>query len=132
MTAVDPPIAHLIHDAALAVAVRYPSEPARATEAAIAILALWALDAVEAGRMDRDEANRVFVLLDVRLGEQPGPELSGEVHDLITEGEHFHHYREALGVDPDEIRSLAFMILNPGRAEADDVQGSQPRARRTG
>jgi hypothetical protein len=101
-----------IREVAEVVIAQYPSAPSEETEAAIAVLGLWALDAVQAGRLHRNEANDIFVRLDVGISDQhSGPDLSDEIHDLILEGEHLHHYGEDWGPDPEQIRRLAFTIL---------------------
>jgi hypothetical protein len=100
-----------IRRAAEAVVERYTAAPASETEAAIALLALWVLDAVEAGRMTGDEANRIFVLLDVSIGELDGPRLSEGIQQLVVEGEHFHHFGEEHGADPQHLKDLAFAVL---------------------
>lgn len=62
-TTIDPHAPTDIARAAKVLAERYSAAPPRETEAAIAVLALWALDAVETGRMDRHQANAVFTML---------------------------------------------------------------------
>lgn len=106
-----------IRRAAEALLVRYPSVPASETETAIAVLALWTLGAVESGQLAPADADRVFTLLDVRLDEvEGGPELSEDVAQLILEGEHFHHWGDAWGPDPADLRRLAFAILAGARS----------------
>ena len=83
----------------------------RQAEVTVASLALWLLDRVQAGRMAREEANDVFVAIDLALDDQRERALSPEFRDLLTEGEHFHHFGEEWGVDPDTLRDLAFAIL---------------------
>ena len=98
--------------AAEAVLVRYPAAPASETETAIAVLALWALGAVESGQLAPSDADRVFTMLDVRIDEaHGGPALSDAVTQLVLEGEHFHHWGDAWGPDRANLRGLAFSIL---------------------
>ena len=100
-----------LRKAAEAVVARYSTAPSHATETALAVLALWALDAVEADRLTPQEANSIFVLLDIGIGDRPGPELSDQVQQRVLEGEHFHHHGEEWGPDADQLRALAFAIL---------------------
>src|SRR5438093_1306389 len=100
-----------LRKAAEAVVAGYSTAPSRETEVALAVLALWALDAVDAGRLTPQEANNIFVMLDIGIGDRPGPELSDRVQQLVLEGEHFHHHGEEWGPDADQLRALAFAIL---------------------
>lgn len=85
---------------------------AREAEVVIGFLAIWLLGRVEAGRMTRETADQVFTALDVRVSSHPkAADLSEASQDLVTEGEHFHHYGEEWGPDPDYLRKLAFAIL---------------------
>lgn len=111
-TTIDPHAPTDIARAAKVLAERYSAAPPRETEAAIAVLALWALDAVETGRMDRDQANAVFTMLEICIGDQRGgPDLSEDVHQLVLEGEHFHDFGEEWGPDPRYFRKLALKVL---------------------
>lgn len=108
----DMAVARDLRTAAEAAAARYPEASARETEAAIATLALWALDCLEAGALTPEDADRAFTLLDVRIGDaREGPDLSDRAHHLLTEGGHFHHFGGAWGPDPQYVRDLAFAIL---------------------
>ena len=98
--------------AAEALLARYRSAPAVETEAGIALLALWALDAVEAGRLPPVEADAVFTMLDVEISEaKDGPELSETADQLLFEGMLFHDWGTPYAAEPDLVRRLAFGIL---------------------
>ena len=95
----------------------------REAEVAMAFLALWLLDRVEAGRATREEADRVFTTLDARLSERPGAAtLSDTSQELVIEGEHFHHFGDTddqvSGPDPAYFRQLAYTILQGDAAGA--------------
>jgi hypothetical protein len=88
----------------------------RDAEVVLAFLTLWLLRRVETGLMTRDQANRVFTTLDARLTRPGGQtDLSDEAQELLFEGEFLHHLGETDGPDPDQLRALAFTILQ--RAE---------------
>lgn len=98
--------------AASAVLARYTSASAHETEAAIGLLALWALDAIEAGRIAPNDADSVFTRLDVALDEAPaGPELSDDLQQLLLEAMTFHDWGTEFSADPARLRELAFAIL---------------------
>jgi hypothetical protein len=81
-------------------------------EIIIAYLALWLLRRVETGRMSREDADRVFTVLDVQFTDDGlGDALSDEAHDLIAEGHHFHHWGEEWGTNPIRVRALADAII---------------------
>lgn len=105
-----------VRSAAAAIAERYARVPAAETEVAIAVLALWLLTDVEAGRLGRAEADEMFMVLDAGTDAPEGPDLSDAAHDLLVEGNHFHHYGEEWGTDPATVRRLAFDILRPDGA----------------
>jgi hypothetical protein len=106
------PAAGGIHQAAEAVLMHYRLAPAVETERAIAMLALWALDAVEGGRLSAHDADEVFTLLDTEIGEtKGGPELSEDAAQLLIEGMTLHDWGTTFSADPDRMRSLAFSIL---------------------
>ena len=108
-----------IRSVAATIAARYVQAPARESEAAIAVLALWTLDAVEAGRMTREEATDVFTSLDVRIGDDPaGPDLSEQAYELLLEGGWLHDEAIGWGPDPSHFRRLAFSILRQDAGEA--------------
>ena len=109
--AVEPSGPADLADLAEPIAVLMAQGRTREAEVVVAFLALWILDRVESGRMSRDEANLVFTTIDARLtfsGESP---LSDEFHQLVLEGEHFHHWGEEWGADPARVRELANAIL---------------------
>ena len=115
-TTADANVARDIQRAADALLARYRTASASETETAIAVLALWALGAVEGGQLSPTDADRVFTMLDVRLDDvQGGPELSDDVSDLLVEAEHFHHWGDEWGPDRSELRRLAFAILTDTR-----------------
>lgn len=96
-----PPAALDIRTAAEAAAIRYPEAPARETEAAIATLALLALDCLEVGGLAPEDVDRAFTLLDTRIGDaREGPELSDRAHDLVTEGGPLPPFRRRVGPRP--------------------------------
>lgn len=101
-----------LRETAEALLARYPSAPATETEAAIAVLALWAIDAVEDGRLPAREADSVFTLLDVEIDESAsGPDLSEHAAQLLLEGMTLHDHGTQFSADLDRMRSLAFGIL---------------------
>jgi hypothetical protein len=97
--------------AAAEIAGRYATVPPRETEATLAILALWALDAVESGRLGPEEADAAFVRLFLDITDGPGPEISEGARALLLEGMSLHDWGEDFGPDPREVRRLAFGIL---------------------
>jgi hypothetical protein len=106
------PAASGIQQVAEELLTRYRSAPAVETERAIAMLALWALDAVEAGRLSPQDADEVFTMLDVEIGEtKNGPELSEDAAQLLVEGMALHDWGTEFSADTARIRSLAFTIL---------------------
>ena len=106
------PAAGGIHQAAEAVLARYRSAPAVETERAIAMLALWALDAVQGGLISPVDADEVFTLLDTEIGEtKGGPELSEDAAQLLLEGMALHDWGTEFSADVTRLRSLAFSIL---------------------
>lgn len=106
-----PPPAADLTDLADTVAELVEGGLAREAEVTTAALALWLLDRVTAGRTSRDEANLVFATLDARLTGPAAEPLSRTWRDLVTEGEHFHHFGEEWGTDPEQLRALALAIL---------------------
>jgi len=101
-----------LRGAAEALLARYPAAPAAETEAAIAVLALWALDAVESGTLPATEADSVFTLLDIELDEaKTGPDLSESTSQLVLEGMTLHDWGTPFSADLDHMRALAFGIL---------------------
>ena len=95
-------------------------------EVAIGAMALWALDCIENGRLRADAADEAFTLLVVYLGDHPElPALSEDAQELLFEGQHLHHWREAVGADPSIMRQLADRIV----ARADDsIERARTRA----
>ena len=113
--------------AAEAMLAGYPSAPAAETDAAIAMLALWALDAVEAGRLAPAEADAVFTLLDVEIDETAdGPEISDDASQLILEGMMLHDWGTEFSSDPQHMRGLAFAILGASSGRRDSARTVSP------
>ena len=109
------PVSASIQQAAEALLARYRSAPAAQTEATLALVALWALDAIEAGRLQPVEADRVFTMLDVEIDETTGgPLLSDDAHQLMLEGMALHDWGTAFSADPGRMRDLAFALLKAG------------------
>jgi hypothetical protein len=100
-----------IRKVAASIAEHYPTAPIRETEAAIAVLALWTLDALESRRVDPSSADDAISSLEIRIGDDPGPELSDEAHELLLEGHSLHHWGDQWAPDPQHLRQLAFKIL---------------------
>jgi hypothetical protein len=108
------PSASSLAETAEAVVASYPSSPAAATERAIAVLALWALDAIEAGRLAPLDADRVFTMLDVEIGDgerKGGPELSDDASQLLMEAMTLDDWGTEFSADPVRMRELALGIL---------------------
>jgi hypothetical protein len=84
----------------------------REVETVLAFLALNMLFRLEAGHIDPSHADRLFTLVDVQLTDLGrSNDLSPEATELLVEGHHFHHWGQAFGPDPTEIRRLAGVIL---------------------
>jgi hypothetical protein len=106
------PTAGGIYQAAEAVLTRYPLAPATETERAIAMLALWALDTMEDGRLSPQDADQVFTMLDIGMSEaKGGPDLSDDAAQLLFEGMTLHDWGTEFSGDPTRMRTLAFAIL---------------------
>lgn len=106
------PVAGSLGQVAEALLSHYTAAPASQTETAIAVLALWALDAIETGHLSPDDADRAFTLLDVEIGEsKDGPDLSEDAHQLLLEGMAFHDWGTEWSADASRVRSLALAIL---------------------
>ena len=103
-----------LRETAEALLARYPAAPAAETESALAVLALWAIDAVEDGRLPAADADSVFTLLDVEIDESAsGPDLSERATQLLLEGMTLHDQGTEFSADLSRMRSLAFGILRP-------------------
>jgi hypothetical protein len=99
--------------AATAIVARYRSVPAHETEAAVALLALWTLDALDGGRITPDDVSTLLTGVWVAVSDPPsGPDLSEHAHDLLEEGGWLHD--EAIGEAPDRarLRALAHAVLS--------------------
>lgn len=83
----------------------------RESESAVAVLALWALEAVSSGRPTREAADAAFVDLFLDITDGPGPDISEEMRDLLLEGMTFDDWGDEWGPDPERVRRLAFAIL---------------------
>lgn len=82
-------------------------------EAAFAAFALDLLSRVERDPRYRTVADQAFTLLDSYGSEHADEllDLSEEARALLVEGEHFHHYGDEWGPDPNEFRTLAGKML---------------------
>lgn len=108
------PVTTALDRAAGAIVEQYRSVPAIATEHAIALLALWAADAIAAGRLAPKDADATFVRLDVQINNPPaGPELSDDTDQLLHEAMTLDDWGTEFSADLDELRRLAFAILRP-------------------
>jgi hypothetical protein len=108
----DLPVVAAIDQATDAIIAQYRASPAVATERAIALLALWAADAVAAGRLAPKDADAAFVRLEVELGNPPaGPNLSADIDQLLLEAMTLDDWGTEFSADLNEIRRLAFGIL---------------------
>jgi hypothetical protein len=106
------PVTVALDRAAEAIIGQYRSAPAVATEHAIALLALWAADAIAAGRLAPKDADATFVRLDVATHNPPaGPELSDDADQLLHEAMTLDDWGTEFSADLDELRRLAFAIL---------------------
>lgn len=84
----------------------------RTAEAVLASLALSILDALESRRLQPDAADQAFTMLDVYLTDHTElPDLSPDAQELVFQGEHLHHFGEALGPAARELRNLATRLL---------------------
>ena len=104
--------AHEMGAAADAIAAHYLSAPARETDVSVALLTLWALDAIEAGRLSMDDASTIFTQLWSDVTEQQdGLDLAAEADELLFDGGWLHD--ETIGAAPDRarLRHLAHLIL---------------------
>lgn len=113
-------VAHAAVDvrrAAEAIADRHATASAGETDAAVAVLALWALDAINAARLSHEDATASLTTLWARVTDrQSGPGVSDDTHELLLEGGWLHD--DAIDRAPDllEIRRLAVGILRGRRA----------------
>lgn len=106
------PVATALRQAAQTVIDQYRGSPAVATDRALALLALWAADAIAAGRLAPAEADATFTRVFVTLGDmRDGPELSDETDQLLHEGMLLHDWGTEFSADLAELRALAFGIL---------------------
>src|SRR5215213_9194470 len=106
------PVTAAFQRAADAITAQYRTSPASTTEHAIAMLALWAADAIAAGRLAPKDADTVFVHLFVAIENPPaGPDLSDDTTQLLLEAMTLHDWGTEFSADLDELRRLAFGIL---------------------
>jgi hypothetical protein len=106
------PVTAAFQQAARAVVDRYRTSPAVATDRALALLALWAADAIAAGRLAPTDADATFTRVFVDLGNPPaGPDLSDDADQLLLEGMTLHDWGTEFSADLEELRRLAFSIL---------------------
>jgi hypothetical protein len=112
--------------AADAIVAGYRSSPAVATERGIALLALWAADAIAAGRLTPKDADATFVHLYVEIGNPAaGPELSEDANQLLLEAMELHDWGTPFSADFDEMRRLAFDVLG-AHAAANESPSNAP------
>ena len=106
------PVTVALRQAADAIINGYRTLPAVATEHDIALLALWAADAIAAGRLTPMDADAAFVQLFMAIGNPPyGPDLSEDADQLLLEAMTLHDWGTPFSADPDEMRHLAFTVL---------------------
>jgi hypothetical protein len=101
-----------LETAAGAIVERYPTAPAQETDTAVALLALWTLDALDAGRIADDDASVIWTRLWAGITDRrDGPDLAEGTDELLMESGWLHD--EALGMAPDRgyLRALAWQIL---------------------
>ena len=107
-----PPATAAIDQAAHAIVAQYRIAPIAATEHAIAMLALWATDAIAAGRLAPLAADATFTHLFVEISNPPaGPETSDDADQLLLECMSLHDWGSEFSADLGEIRRLAFVVL---------------------
>ena len=95
---------------------QYRTSPVVVTERAIALLALWAADAIAAGRLAPQDADSMFTRLFVETSNPPaGPDLSEAADQLLLEAMELHDWGTEFSADLSEIRRLAFTILGAER-----------------
>lgn len=114
MSTAMPPIDASLVDAGAPIVEMMERGQWREAEVATAYLAVWLLDRVAAGKTARAEADQVFTTIDGATTRAMADRMSQAWRDLLTEGEHFHHFGEEWGADPDALRELAFGILRRG------------------
>jgi len=106
------PVTAAFQQAAQAVIDQYRASPAVATDRALALLALWAADAIAAGRLAPADADATFTRVFVDIGNmRDGPDLSEDADQLLLEGMTLHDWGTEFSADLDELRRLAFSIL---------------------
>jgi len=106
------PVATAFQQAVQAVIDQYRASPAVATNRALALLALWAADAIAAGRLAPADADATFTRVFVALSDmRDGPEISDDAGQLLLEGMSLHDWGTEFSADLDELRRLAFGIL---------------------
>ncbi|MCC7367861.1 MAG: hypothetical protein IT306_05535 [Chloroflexi bacterium] len=108
------PVVSALTQAAESIISEYPALPAVATDRAIALLALWAADAIAAGRLAPVDADTTFTRLFVALGDVvDGPEIAESAGQLLLEGMTLHDWGTPFSGNLSELRRLAFGILTP-------------------
>jgi hypothetical protein len=106
------PVTEAISRAGDAIIAQYRTSPASTTEHAIALLALWAADAIGAGRLAPLDADKAFVKLYVAIGNPPaGPDLSDDTDQLLMEAMTLDDWGTEFSADLGEMRRLAFSVL---------------------
>jgi hypothetical protein len=100
----------------------------REAEVIIAALAAWTVDRLQSGSMTPEQADDIFTQIDVQLTRRDGDTpLSEETQELLFEGEHFHHFGEVHGPDPEHLKQLANAILS-GRQKGQHSDRALPSA----
>lgn len=106
------PVATALRQAAESVIEQYGTSPPVTTDRAVALLALWAADAIAAGRLAPAEADATFTRMFVALGDiAEGPELADGTGQLLLEAMSLDDWGTDFSADLAELRRLAFGIL---------------------
>ena len=113
MTQVDRlPVTTALQPAGQDVVGQFCTSPAVTAERALALLVLWSVDAIAAGRLAPAEADATFTRMLVAIGgKQDGSELSDDADQLLLEGMSLHDWNTELSADLEELRRLAYAIL---------------------
>jgi len=81
-------------------------------ELSLCRFALQVIEDVRVGIQSPKEADDLFVLIDNYISEKEiGDELSDEIHEIILEGHHFHHFGEDYGPDVTLMKNLIEKFL---------------------
>jgi hypothetical protein len=66
---------------------------------------------LESHRVDPATADDAIGSFEIRIGDDPGPELSDEAHELLLEGHSLHHWGDQWAPNPKHLREFAFTVL---------------------